>query len=492
MSESNPKTRRYGLYGLLLLAGLLFYFPVFLHLDSKPLREWDEARNAINAFEMSLSGDLIVKTYKGEPDLWETKPPLLVWLQAAGFKMFGYGELAVRLPSALSAFALALFMIFWFKKVLNAPFAGLVAGLILLTSDGFIHDHAARTGDHDAMLCLFAMMMLAAFHSFAETGKTKSLILTVTFLVLGVYTKSVAALMFLPGVLLYIILRGKLFNLLRDPRVWYALIGFAVPVAVYYLYREYRVPGYLEAVWHNELIPRYSNTSDRYSYNVSGYWYYLKELTGWQFSAWIIYVIPAVVLNFFIGKGSARSLNLFLVCNAVCYFLIISSGTSNFWYDLPLLPVLSALTGLAVYNVYRYSCEMLPEKKKLITRIGSALLILMFIKPYAGIIRKNLDTNEHSAQVMYGYAFREISSTRPELRSIHIYDPLGYNYPLVFYRMVHEYRNGMQFSDVSPDELQGFSGTLLMLDEQYGAVEKIIPAHEVLIEEQGYRLVSIP
>ena len=73
---------------LLLLSGfiLLIYFPVFLHLDTKPLREWDEARNAINAYEMTEHHNLLVKTYNHEPDLWETKPPLLIWLQAAGFR----------------------------------------------------------------------------------------------------------------------------------------------------------------------------------------------------------------------------------------------------------------------------------------------------------------------------------------------------------------------------------------------------------------------
>ena len=63
--------------GIIIVSIVLLYFPLFLRLDSRPLREWDEARNAVNAYEMSKSGQFLIKTYEGQPDLWETKPPLL-------------------------------------------------------------------------------------------------------------------------------------------------------------------------------------------------------------------------------------------------------------------------------------------------------------------------------------------------------------------------------------------------------------------------------
>jgi len=60
----------------------LVYFPIFLHLDILPLRMWDEARYAINAYEMNQNGNFIVTHYQGQPDMWNTKPPLMIWFQA--------------------------------------------------------------------------------------------------------------------------------------------------------------------------------------------------------------------------------------------------------------------------------------------------------------------------------------------------------------------------------------------------------------------------
>src|SRR5262249_37611047 len=144
-------------------------FPIFLRLDHKPLREWDEARNAINALEMSEDHNFMVKHFQGNPDTWETKPPLLVWLQVIGFETLGYGELAVRLPSALATLALCIFLPIFFSRRFRAPIIGILASMVIVTTQGYIHDHAARTGDHDAMLVCFEMIMLCCFFSYTET-----------------------------------------------------------------------------------------------------------------------------------------------------------------------------------------------------------------------------------------------------------------------------------------------------------------------------------
>jgi len=70
------------------------YFPIFLHLSSLPFRLWDESHSAMSAYEMSKGGNLIVVTYRGAPDMWSTKPPLMIWLQAASISVFGMNELS--------------------------------------------------------------------------------------------------------------------------------------------------------------------------------------------------------------------------------------------------------------------------------------------------------------------------------------------------------------------------------------------------------------
>src|SRR5690606_35013342 len=82
---------------------VIVYFPIFGHLDTFPVKWWDEARNATNAYEMYRTGNWIVATYDYTPDMWNTKPPLLIWIQVFFFKMLGPTVLAIRLPSAFAA-----------------------------------------------------------------------------------------------------------------------------------------------------------------------------------------------------------------------------------------------------------------------------------------------------------------------------------------------------------------------------------------------------
>ena len=66
MDKLKLLTTRYAKW-LILLS--LLYFPIFGHLDSYVFRQWDEARQAMNAFEMSDNGNIIVTHYDAPPFL---------------------------------------------------------------------------------------------------------------------------------------------------------------------------------------------------------------------------------------------------------------------------------------------------------------------------------------------------------------------------------------------------------------------------------------
>lgn len=85
------------------LALLLIGIPLFQYLDYLPVRVWDESRTAVNAYEMYQHGNYLVPTYNEEPDMWNTKPPLMVWLQVFSMKLLGTNEFSLRLPSAFAA-----------------------------------------------------------------------------------------------------------------------------------------------------------------------------------------------------------------------------------------------------------------------------------------------------------------------------------------------------------------------------------------------------
>src|ERR1700722_19532584 len=102
-SRPELSSRVASLCGVAVLAGL----GLFLACDiaGRPIALWDESRLAVNALEMSQRGFGLVTTYGFQPDLWNTKPPLLIWLEAGSMHLFGASEWALRLPSLLAGLA---------------------------------------------------------------------------------------------------------------------------------------------------------------------------------------------------------------------------------------------------------------------------------------------------------------------------------------------------------------------------------------------------
>ena len=68
------------------------------NLGAPSLWDIDEGHNAEAAREMLDSGNWLVPTFNFQ--LRDHKPPLLYWLQIAGYEWFGVNEFAARLPSA--------------------------------------------------------------------------------------------------------------------------------------------------------------------------------------------------------------------------------------------------------------------------------------------------------------------------------------------------------------------------------------------------------
>ena len=94
---------RAGHYGLLILVWGALCLP---NLGGPSLWDIDEGNNAEAAREMWRAGDWIVPTCNYQ--LRTDKPALLYWFQMAAFSVFGVGEFAARLPSALAALAAVL------------------------------------------------------------------------------------------------------------------------------------------------------------------------------------------------------------------------------------------------------------------------------------------------------------------------------------------------------------------------------------------------
>lgn len=138
--------------GIVLLAAALW--PLFYKLGEAPLRAWDESLFAMRAYYAVEEGGYLPNFdyYPGITFYRNLKPPFGTWWQALSYRMFGYDEWALRLPVAVFSALLVAMLWFWRRVAPDLPYSGVAAGWILVLSPGFLRDHVARTGDHDAIL----------------------------------------------------------------------------------------------------------------------------------------------------------------------------------------------------------------------------------------------------------------------------------------------------------------------------------------------------
>ena len=382
-----------GFYICLFIFLFAAYFPLFLHLDTLSLRIFDESRVGMNAMEMAERGNWLVPHYGGKPDMWNLKPPLMVWLEALSMKALGYNTLAVRLPSAFAGLATILFLLWFGIKILKDRMVGFASALVLLTTPGFVAIHVTRTGEYDALLCLFLLAYALTFfrwlHAPPEQQK-KLLWYFGLFFTLSLLTKGIAGLFFLPGLALYAFTQRKLWWMLRQPNLYLVGLGSIAIILAYYFGRELINPGYLQAVWDNELGGRFGGVIEGHRHP---FMYYIKRTISWQFAPWI-YFIP---LSFLLGWWSRKrevisNLSWFLLLNSGLFLLIISfSQTKLGWYNVPAFPLMALLVGLGIARLREAVTGLYTQPIGSVRSVilGAAFLFCFFAYPYYKIVEKS-------------------------------------------------------------------------------------------------------
>lgn len=335
-------------FGLLLLL-LLLLFPVWWNRGIVPANIWDEARLGMNAIEMMHPKHWLMTTYLGEPDLWNTKPPLLIWIQAACLSVFGINEWALRLPSAIAATAIIGLLLVWTRKM-GQWRAGVIASVILVSAPGFIHTHVVRSGDYDTLLsALLAFQLLFFYQAIHTTLSSRRTLWWIAFggtLAAAIMTKSIAGCFYLPGMGIYWLWKGKALTHLKSPGFWVAgLLVAGIPVA-YYWAREQVAPGYWQAVWENDLGGRYQI---EYNGKTSPSYYLVNWVKG-SFMPWCFLLPVAIVYQW--KTSSFHHFGKLLVLIFLLLLGIISGASSRYaWYDAPLYVPAALLVGFTVEQV---------------------------------------------------------------------------------------------------------------------------------------------
>ncbi len=387
----------YTLYLKYILLAVIIYTPIFAHLDALPIRIWDEARLAINAYEMSQNGNHIVTYFEGNPDMWNTKPPLLIWIQSFFINTIGFNELAIRLPSAIAALLTTVGMLIFSEKYLKSFWFGFIAILVLVTSQGYIHDHATRTGDYDAMLTLFTTISGLLFFAYCEKRNTKHLYWFFVFMALAVLTKSVTGLLFVPAMAIYSVIYKQFLPLLKNKHFYFGVGIFSVLVFGYYFLREIYNPGYLAAVQENELGGRYLEVLENHKHEFS---YYYDNFMKYKLEYWHLFIPLGFVIGFVSKDEKIKKLTLFCTLMISTFFLIIStSQTKLAWYDVPLYPFFAIIAAIFIYFIFDLLRNSNFAKEKLTRNVFPyVFLFLVMAVPYQTIFAKTNGAKEIEAE----------------------------------------------------------------------------------------------
>jgi hypothetical protein len=119
------------------------------------------------------------------------------------------------------------------------------------------------------------------------------------------------------------------------------------------------------------------------------------------------------------------------------------------------------------------------------------LAVAVYYQPYSEIITKVMDTHETSAQVMYPEALKKFEQQFPNKKEIYLFEPLGSNYPLAFYKHVLTDTKGYHFQNCHRDD-PFFSGQyVLVLKDQWPDFESLNLSSKDLITSEFYKWILI-
>ncbi len=361
---------------------LVAYLTIFNHLSSNPIREFDEARMGISAYEMLQTKNPVVVNFLGEPVLWNTKPPLVICIEALSTRIFGLGEFAIRFPSALALFFTGIILILFGVK-LRKTFFGFLSSLLLLCSWDLVFWHCGRTADYDAFLLLFNTTYILCFWLYIQNnGQKKYLLLFFIFLTLAALTKDIAGFVSLPVLIVYAFVKKQVLPILKEKYFWAGFLIFIVFFGGFLVTREIMAPGYLKAMWQNDVFGRYTQALEHSS---SSPLFYFSRFYKHTFKYLFIFIPFAFLLNIFNKEKQARDLNYFAFGVFAFIFLVLAfSKTKLYWYAYPAVPMLCIILALTI-DFFRSIFDLQTNKAQKI-----CCYIFMFVVFFAVPLSDNI------------------------------------------------------------------------------------------------------
>jgi 4-amino-4-deoxy-L-arabinose transferase-like glycosyltransferase len=348
----------------LLLLVLLFGSAIYIACVVSPPSLMDDvdAVQAQIAKTMLTSGDWVTARLDGV--LYLEKAPLIYWLMAVCYRIFGVSDWATRLPVALASIGLGLltsvFGMWAFGKR-----AGFYAGLCMSTGVGLFL--FTRIQIPDVMLTFTIALAMWAFLRALDEEETRPRLwatILAASLGTGLLLKSLVGIVFpIAAALIYLALTKQLFArrtwqrlrpvsglliMLLIAAPWHVLATLRNPP--YFAWTLKSGPnsyhGFLWFYFINEQLLRFLNLRYPRDYNTVPRLYFWLFHLLWLFP-WSVYLLAVKDLSFKPVDRAGRT-RLLALCWTGFILVFFTFSTTQEYYSMPCYPALALLLGSAM------------------------------------------------------------------------------------------------------------------------------------------------
>jgi 4-amino-4-deoxy-L-arabinose transferase-like glycosyltransferase len=401
---------------------ILFATAVYLGCILSPPSLMDDvdAVQAQIARNMLSSGDWVTARLDGV--IYLEKPPLIYWMIAVSYKIFGIHDWAARIPIALSAIALC-FTTAAFGAWAFGRRAGFYAGLCMSTCIGLFL--FTRILVPDVVLTLVIALALWAFLRVLEEEEPHPRAWAAVFaasLGVGLLLKSLIAIVFpVAAAVIYLLCTRQIFSIWVWKRLR-PLSGLAIMLVIaapwhilatlrnppYFSFTMKSVPGeYHGFLWFffiNEQLLRFLNLRYPRDYNTVPRLYFWLLNLAWLFP-WSVYLPSAATLSYRAVDRAGRT-RLLAFCWIGFVLVFFTFSTTQEYYSMPCYPAFALLIGSGIAmngKILRHGTRLLTVICSIAAVAAIAILFAVRHVPTPADISKALSSNPAAYTLSLGH-----------------------------------------------------------------------------------------
>lgn len=384
----------------------LLAFICLYRLGEGVVRDWDEARHGVNAYEMVKNNEWIVTTYGNEIDYWNLKPPLSEWMIALGYFVFGFNLFGMRIYSAVSMILTALICgLFAYKS--NGKLSAIVTLMCFSGTAPILFQHCARTGDADSLYILFHTIAVLALCRYLEKGGA-GLYLSCLCFSFAFLTKSWHAGCIGIIVLACLLLTKRIFRFkVKD---WILCIVSALgPIMLWAAARMSKDgTAFFEGMLKRDLLERSATVLE----GTAGEWdYYFLAL--WNSGIFILLaILAAFAMVSLPDKKKGRTIGVLGLAVLLPLFAFTLARSKLHWYIFCIYPPLILLASYGADEIVRNS-----EKswRGMVRIFVPMLMILYCIRTNVMTVRDQIGLGRQAADALFSLVTREEAFSGAEI-----------------------------------------------------------------------------